>query len=218
MAIPPPMPHPNDDPDHVAARASKRTFTEEANKVRSQYIGASDLLEAEKIKTLYDTHVQEIAAAYERLTTRRRTRLEYLESLVPIGPNVPEGTSPADRSVLLKGFREEYGKAKRATAKERAEQLANAERFDDDTLRRGVLTAAMDLSDMALIKQWSEQHLDTAGNLDEVATLRAVLAGQHFNSLWDAQDFKPLPVPQEVNELPRLQAAAEAVRQARVNR
>lgn len=213
---PQPMPHPNDDPDTIAARASKQTFTEEANKARA--MNASDLFVAEKVAGLYETHKKEMADAYERLTARRRARLEYLEGLVPIGPSIPEGTSPADRSLLLKGFREEYAKAKDATPARRAELLAEAERFDDDTLRRGVLTAAMDISDVNLIKQWSQLHVEEANHLEEVAELRATVSGQHFNNRWDYLDFNPLPTPHEVSELPRLQAAAEAERAARLAR
>ncbi|WP_217169628.1 hypothetical protein [Streptomyces sp. AC512_CC834] len=216
MAIPPPMPHPNDDPDTIAVRASKQTFTEAANKARSEH--ASDLFVAEKVAKLYETHRTEATEAYERLTARRRARLDYLEGLVPIGPGIPEGTSPADKAVLMQAFRAAYGQAKDATSKRRTELLAEAERFDDEAMRRGALTAAMDVSDVNLIKHWSQLHLDEADHLDEVAELRATLAGRHFNNRWDYLDFNVLPAPHEVSELPRLQAAAEAERRARMQR
>lgn len=214
MAEPAPMPHPNDDIDTIAARASKQTFTEEAKKIRENF-NASDLFKAEKINALYETHVKEITDAYQRLTERRRQRLAHLEALVPVGPGIPAGTSPADKAVLMTAFRTALDTARDGTRQRRTALLAEAEKYDDDAMRRAVLTYAMDNSEIDILKAWSDQHLDVADHLDEVAKLRALLAGEHFENLWDTQDFRPLPAPHEVTELPRLQSAAEAARRAR---
>src|SRR3954451_25283359 len=113
------MPHANNDPDHIAARASKQTFTEEANKVRSEY--ASELYVAEKVVKLDETHVKEVSDAYDRIRARRRARLEHLEGLVPLGRGIPAYTSATDRPYLMQAFRAAYGKAKDAASKRRAE-------------------------------------------------------------------------------------------------
>jgi hypothetical protein len=216
MAIPAPLPHPNDDPDHIAARASQQTFTEAAKKARET--NGSDLFVAEKVAALYETHKKEVRGAWESICQRRRDRLEYLETLVPVGPGIPAGTSAADKAVLMQAFRTALEKAREGTAAKRAELLNEAERFDDDAMRRAVLTTALDNSELKLIGQWTAINTDQADYLDEVRDLREIIAGWGHRHLWDSQDFHPLPIPQEVTELPRLQAAAEAARAARMQR
>ncbi|MFD9445907.1 hypothetical protein ACFWBR_35065 [Streptomyces sp. NPDC060006] len=217
MAVPQPMPHPNDDPDTLAARASKQTFTEKAKDAREN-LNASDLFVAEKIAALYETHKTEVREAWDSISERRRDRLDYLETLVPVGPGIPKGTSGADKALLMQAFRAAYEKAKEATPRVRAELLNEAERFDDDAMRRAVLTTALDNSELNLIGQWTSVHTDHKDYLDEVRDLREALANWGQSHLWDMQDFNPLPTPHEVSELPRLQAAAEVERAARRER
>ncbi|MFF3875090.1 hypothetical protein [Streptomyces sp. NPDC001978] len=196
MAIPQPLPHANQDPDHAAARASKETFTAAARAVRENP-NISNRLKAQQVTDLYDTHVKETAQAYEQLTNRRRARLEYLEALVPVGPGIPADTSPADRAVLMTAFRTALDKVQDTDRDGRARLLAEAERFGDDAMRRAVLTSALDNGEQPTIRDWTALHLDQKGYLDEVGGLREALAGRGTDHLWDMQDFKPLPKPQE---------------------
>ncbi|MGW0630150.1 hypothetical protein [Streptomyces sp. NPDC002758] len=196
MATPQPVPHANDDPDHLAARASKATFTDAAQAVRENP-NISGRAKAEQIAALYGAHVRETADAYQRLTDRRRARLEYLEGLVPVGPGIPADTSPADRAVLMQAFRTAWDKVQDTDRDGRARLLAEAERFDDGAMRRAVLTYAIDNAETPTIRDWTALHLDQMGYLDEVGGLREALAGRGTDHLWDMQDFKPLPKPQE---------------------
>ncbi|MFD1659998.1 hypothetical protein ACFSL4_17795 [Streptomyces caeni] len=209
MAVPPPLPHPNSDPDHLAARTSKETFTNAARAVRENP-NISNRLKAQQITALYDTHVKETADAYQRLTDRRRARLEYLEGLVPIGPGIPEGTSPADKAVLMEAFRSAWDKVKETSRQGRAELLAEAERFDDDAMRRAVLTYALDHAELWTIRDWTAMHLDKQDYLNEVAELRDALAGRGTNRAWDRQDFTPLPKPQEAYDWPLIEGDPNA--------
>ncbi|NJP28068.1 hypothetical protein FLW53_28480 [Microbispora sp. SCL1-1] len=209
MPLPPdPLPHPNEDPDNLAARQSKADFTAAAKAARENF-RLSDLAKAEEIAAAYDTHVKETAAAYERLIARRRARAEYLESLLPIGPGIPKGTSPADAAVLMTAFRTAFATAKEASHEERRGLLAEAERFGDDAMRRAVLTAALDQGQMDLIKSWTALHSDKADLLDELRALREALANWGSLHLWDSQDFRPLQKPTEAVNLPMLQANYE---------
>ncbi|MGW1801921.1 hypothetical protein ACWCQN_39935 [Streptomyces sp. NPDC001984] len=196
MAIPQPLPHANEDAYHLAARASKATFTDAAQAVRENP-NISGRAKAEQIAALYDAHIRETAQAYQRLTDRRRARLEYLEGLVPVGPGIPADTSPADRAVLMTAFRAAWDTVKDTDRDGRARLLAEAERFDDDAMRRAVLTFALDNAETPTIRGWTALHLDQKGYLDEVGGLREALAGRGIDRAWDMQDFKPLPKPQE---------------------
>ncbi|MFD0138019.1 hypothetical protein ACFVIL_29265 [Streptomyces sp. NPDC127159] len=199
MAIPQPLPHANEDPDNLAARASKQTFTDQAQQVRSNP-NLSGRAKAEQVTALYDTHVQETAQAYERLTNRRRARLEYLEGLVPVGTGIPADANPADRAVLMTAFRAAWDQANDTDRAGRKRLLAEAERFDDGAMRRAVLTSALDNGEMDTIRDWTALHADQKGYLDEVGQLRDAFAGGGPNRGFDQQDFTPLPKPSESYE------------------
>lgn len=201
MAIPAPLPHPNEDADHLAARTSKETFVAKAGPIRSNP-DASARWKAQQVSNLYDTHLQEIAEAYERLTERRRDRLAYLEGLVPIGPGIPEGTSQADKSTLMRAFRDAWERAQDTDSAGRARMLADAERFDDDEVRRAVLTFAVDHAEETILRGWTERHVDQEGYLGEVRQLREAIAGRGPYRGFERQDFSPLPKPQEAYDWP----------------
>lgn len=210
---PKPMPvHPNEDPAHLAARESKARFTEQSKAVRGNF-DLSDLAKAEHLEVLYETHLAELENAFIELTDRRRTRLTYLEDLVPVGPGIPDGTSAADRAVLMTAFRGAYATAQGAGGRpERERLLAEAERFDDDAMRRAVLTVAIDSGETELLRAWSEQHVETSRYMEEVAKLRNLLGGLGASTelAFQGQDFRPERKPAELNDLPVLRAARDA--------
>jgi hypothetical protein len=201
MATPEPLPHPNEDTNHLAARASKQTFTEKAGPIRSNP-NTSARLKAQQVSDLYDTHLRETAEAHERLTERRRARLAYLESLVPVGPGIPEDATPADKAVLMTAFRAAWKEAQETDRAGRARLLADAERFGDDATRRAVLTYAVDMSEEPILRDWTEQHVDQEGYLAEVRQLRETLAGRGPERGFERQDFAPLPKPREAYDWP----------------
>jgi hypothetical protein len=210
---PPVMPHPNEDPDHLAARQARQNYTDQAAAARADF-DHTDLWKAQQISAAYDTYVTAVAAAYQRITLRRRSRLEHLESLVPVGPGIPDGTSPADKAVLMTAFRTALATVKDARGRTaRAALLAEAETYDDDAMRRAVLTYALDSGEIDTVKAWAELHLDVAGYFDEIAQLRAALAGRTGG--WDFKDFTPMPKPAEARQLPALERSAANTAAAR---
>ncbi|WP_405017385.1 hypothetical protein OHV05_10125 [Kitasatospora sp. NBC_00070] len=213
---PQPLPHPNDDPAFAKARQSVQAYTAAAASIRGDF-NITDVAKAEGITTIHGEHVKQVQAAFDDLTRRRRTRLEYLETLVPVGPGIPEGTSPADKAVLMTAFRNAYAAAQDArTPADRQTLLAQAERFDDDAMRRAVLTVVIENSETDTLRTWTDQHLTTGGYLAEVIELREALAGRGQIHLWNAQTFRPAPRPQEAAELPGLIAARAAAQRAAI--
>lgn len=81
-----------------------------------------------------------------------------LEAHVPIGPGVTVETSPADRAVLTTSFRHAYASAKQAGPEMRRQLLREAERFDDDAMRRAVLTVCMDEGLFDICREWLETY------------------------------------------------------------
>ncbi|MGV9337881.1 hypothetical protein [Streptomyces sp. NPDC003688] len=209
---PAPLPHPNEDVAFLEAREALAQYTATASKTRGD-VNLSDIAKAEQIEAAYTKYCATISDAYKELMARRRARLEYLETLLPVGPGIPDGTSPADRAVLMTAFRTAYDQAQAAagtTAREKL--LAQAERFDDDTLRRAVFTALIDNNEHNITDQWAATHIEQANYLGEVAELREAVAGRGAPHMWDVQTFIPIAEPAEPKALPRLLADAQASR------
>ncbi len=214
MAQSKPMPHPNEDPANLAARQAAADYTALAQKIRGNF-DLTDLDKAQRISDAYDAYCAALQAAYTELNDRRRARLDQLEQTIPTGPGIPEGTSPADKAVLMAAFRSAMDKALAASPMELGRMLADAERFDDDAMRRAVLTVAADTSQPQIIRAWSDLHTDMAGFFDEVIDLRTALAG--INTMangWAFQDFRPMRRPDEVAQLPGLIATRDAAKAA----
>jgi hypothetical protein len=207
---PEPMPHPNEDAAHLAARASKAAYMADADAIRAN-VNYSDRYKMQHVAERYDQHVSEVSKAYESLTERRRARLSYLESLVPLGPGVPEATSPADKAVLITAFRTALATVKDTNLEGRAQLLDEAEKFDDDAMRRAVLTHAMEHGEHSTVRAWTDRHTDAAGLLDETIKLHALIAGQHFETAWDVQDFTPVPKPMEAYDWLRIKGLPEGM-------
>lgn len=203
---PAPLPHPNDDVSFQLASETLSRYTATAEKIRKD-VRLTDVAKAEKIKAAYESYKTTLTGAYQDLMERRRNRLAYLESLLPVGPGIAPNTSPADKAVLLTAFRNAYDQAQAApTFEAREKLLAQAERFDDDILRRAVFTALLDNGEHNVADQWAATHTGEANYLTEAADLRDAVAGRGGAHLWDVQAFIPIPEPAEAKALPRLLA------------
>lgn len=192
--------HPNEDPDHLAARQSRADFAAKAEEIRGS-AQWSESYKAEQLAALYESHVKEIAGAYERVTERRQSRLAYLESLVPSGPGIPEDASPADRAVLIAAFRGALEQAKGASRQEREQLLAEAVRYGDDAMQRAVLQHASNSGDVPLVNGWVAQTHGVRGYSDERRQLMNALNRGPGKSGWDYKDFHTPQPPAELRSL-----------------
>ncbi|MDX2703953.1 hypothetical protein PV350_13935 [Streptomyces sp. PA03-6a] len=210
---PQPMPPQDQDPDVQSARQAQATYIDSVRRARENW-EASDLFKARQVADAYTTYLAALQDAWDRLQARRQARLDWLETQVPTGPGIPEGTSPADRSVLMAAFRAAYDRAMDSDRDGRVRLLSDAERFNDDAGRRGTLTAIVDLSEINSIRDWAQTHLTTAGYLDEVRDLREAIACRSTRSdhRLAQQAFTAVRAPQEVRELPQIERLAEAAR------
>lgn len=200
------LPHPNDDLSFQLARETLSRYTAAAEKIRKD-VRLTDIAKAEQIKAAYESYKTTLTGAYQDLMERRRNRLAHLESLLPVGPNIAPNTSPADRAVLMTAFRNAYDQAQAAPSMgAREKMLAQAERFDDDIMRRAVFTALLDNNEHNVTDQWAATHTGEANYLNEAAELRDAVAGRGVSNMWDVQAFKPIPEPAEAKALPRLLA------------
>lgn len=231
-----PLPPMGQDPSIVRGQEVRAEFVAAAQSTR-QDRRLTNRQVAEQIVAAWESANSTLANLYEDLQNRRNARLEDLESVVPIGPAIPAGASPADVVVIQQAFRTALAQARQAmpsiadpslaggnitpitTPTDTLDaMLADAEKFGDDTLRRAVLTAALETGNTRLVRSWT----DLAGVtdlLDELADLISAVAGQGQAGSWNFTVFRPLPAPPEVAALQQLKAsdaraAEERARQA----
>ncbi|MEC3992264.1 hypothetical protein VSR01_01365 [Actinacidiphila sp. DG2A-62] len=206
--------HPNDDPDHGMARAARGWYAGRIAEIRNDPM-TSDLAKARALAAAHEQHVKDMAEAHGRLTARRQARLDYLNGLVPSGPDIPEGTSPADRAVLLTAWRAANDAVRNAPSRQaRAALLADAQRYGDDIMQRAVLTHAQETGDLGAVDRWVQDTHGVKGWQAETGQLRGALAGQREHAPWDYLDFHTEQPPKEVSQLPTLEAAAGAAGEA----
>lgn len=201
MTEAPPNPfatHPNEDPDHLAARQARLDFAGRVQEIRDSRVW-SDEHKAEQIAALYEQHVKEISDAYGRVTERRQARLDYLNGLVPSGPGIPDDASPADRAFLVQAFRSNLEQATNAPRGDLPQLLAEAERYGDDSMQRAVLQHASDSGNTRLINDWVARTHNVPGYSEERGQLHnAVNRGPGSWSGWDYKDFQTPAAPPEV--------------------
>ncbi|MGW1039643.1 hypothetical protein [Streptomyces sp. NPDC002547] len=201
MATPPPNPysvHPNEHPDHLAARQARADFEVKAKEIRDSRAW-SDIYKAEKLAGAYQDQVKAIQDAYGRVVAARQARLDHITGLVPSGPGIPDDTSPADRQLLVTAYRSHLAAAQSAKREDRARLLAEAEKYGDDLQARAVLTAAVDQGDTGLLNDWVARTHDLKGWSDERAQLDSGIGRGPGNwSGWDYKDFHTPQMPPEV--------------------
>lgn len=210
-AVPPPLPPVREDPAWLEAQTVADQYTHDAQAARQDHT-LTDIARAQRIAVAWKTTVDRISQLRADLFTRRRARVEWIETQLPVGPGIIPGTSPADRTVLMTSFTAAYDKARQANSDQRERMLADAQRFDDDTTRRAVLTAAIDDSQWPLVDGWAAQHATaTAALLTEWRELRDLLHGTGgTDGIFTSRGFQPPQRPGEWFELPRLVAAHNA--------
>lgn len=211
MSTPPPNPfavHPNEDADHLAARQARADYATRAAAIRNDPM-LSSFAKARALAEAHQQHTAANAAAYGRITARRQARLDYLASLVPSGPQIPEGTSPADRAVLLTAYRAAATALRDAPNRQARDQLlAEAAKYGDDIMQRAALTHAAEHGDTRTVDAWVEQTHGVRNFAAEAGQLRGAIEGNGPRAPFDFQDFHAEPAPKEVAQLPVLETRA----------
>lgn len=206
---PPPNPfsvHPNDDPDHGTARAARGWYTNRVAEIRADPM-MSDLAKTQALAAAHRQHTADMAQAHGRLTARRQARLDYLTGLVPSGPDVPEGTSAADRAVLLSAWRAALTAVRQAPDRQaRAALLADAQKYGDDTMQRALIAHATETGDARTVDRWVQDTHGVTGWQTETGQLRGALDGTGPRPQWDWSDFHAEPAPKEARGLSQFDA------------
>lgn len=213
-----PLPAANDDPNVIAARKAEADYTQTVTALRANLM-ISDLARAEQIDSawrgLYKTRAELATKFYDA----RRARLESLEAEIPIGPNIPESTNRADAVVLHQAFNSALEVARDADLTKLERLWTDAQRFDDDTARRAVLTAAMDRGLNQFVASWASSDPNRLAGIKEMAGLRELMSGRSTDARFASQAFQNMGFPkqpQESLDLPVLKerAATLAARRA----
>ncbi|MGZ3141898.1 hypothetical protein ACVDFE_07845 [Lentzea chajnantorensis] len=198
---PPTMPHPNADADFASAAQAQETYKAAVVATRADP-RLTELTRAEAISAAYATYSSDLEAAGERLQSRRQARYNWLAAQLPTGPGVPEGTTPADGTVLVAAFRNHYERAKAMTQAERAQMLDEADRFGDEPARRAALTAILENGETNTLAARPDRHGLLAARVAEMTELDYPSSTvRRFEMLAFTRERKP----NEAIQLPHLQ-------------
>lgn len=136
-----PMPPVHQDPTVLGANALRENYKQAVGQVGGdpRLSDRDRALQHEALATVANDQLGALKSDYY---ARRAARIQDLQSVFPIGPDVPASAAPEARMVLLEGFRQAYEDAKGTDTNGRLQMLAQAERFQDETRLRAVLTAS----------------------------------------------------------------------------
>jgi hypothetical protein len=209
MAQPlPPIP---EDPAFIKGDQIHATFTQQAQAIRADF-GITDVIKAEKITALWESANTTLSGLWQDLQARRQARVKELQATIPIGPDIPPNTTPADEAVLRQSWRAVLAQAQGADPAALQRMYAEAQRFGDDAMMRAVLTVATDGArpdHFDIVRSWAETNGATAA-LEELASLINEMNGSTKWSLRLFYALGQIDKPQEAWNLPTLTAARDA--------
>jgi hypothetical protein len=210
----PALPPLREDPNFLRAALVKQAYVDAVASANADP-ALTDVFRAAAIVKAWTACVDELGQLRAELDARRNARMEWIGrgGGLPLGPGIPADTTPADAAVLRAAFNSAYERARNSNEDERRRQLADAERFDDDAVRRAVLTACLDDSQWHTVNRWADAHNPAAGALIvEFKQLAELVTGYTGNvdAKFEQIQFAAPPRPDEVATLPRLVDAHNA--------
>lgn len=201
----PPTPPPlQEDPSVVAGNALQGQVVADMDAARNDP-HRTDIAKAVAITRIWEAAEATRIALFQDFTNRYTERLNWLHDHFPYGPGIPEGTSAADRAVLMTAFSNATEKARAATIQDRNKMLSAAQRYGDDLTVRAILTVCNEDSLGDVLGQWAEQYApDVKAYLAEWRQLNEIYEGRDLSYFWVRNALSPIRKPEEVSMLPQL--------------
>lgn len=199
-----PLPPVKDDPAIQAGRTIQAAYPLALGQARA-LTNVTDIDRARTINRIWRQTITDLVSAAADLHQRRTDRLAALEEQLPVGTGIPNTTTPADKAVLMTAWNNAIAAAREATEEQREAMIRDAQRFGDTTTLRATLTVAVDESQWNVINRWAGANdPDTKTLFEEWQTLRTTIAGNSWDSLWEAQALGLPPQPEESKQLRNL--------------
>ncbi len=204
-----PLPPIAEDPTIIRAQQIAPELHDKFKAIRSNR-DLSDLAKARQVVEAYNAAMAERSRLWEDLQGRRSARLQELQTLLPFGPGIPEGTSPADAAVMQAAFRSNVEMARESDMPGLRALLFDAVRFGDELMRRAVYTVATDQGRTGVVwRDLREADPTLAAVAEEIGVLVAQLNGTHTATAgWERRAFWAIAAPDEVHSLPTLERLA----------
>lgn len=204
-----PLPPLSEDPKLLAAQQVRAEYTAMLSEIYND-LRLSDLARAEKVDAAWRSVSEMLPQLANELLAKYKATLDQLAQIIPIGPNVPEGSSPADTSALHAAFRVSLTQARDAERSDLDALYTDAIRFGDDTLLRAVLTAASEAGYGEIMQRWVNTQPPSVGaQFNDLVRIRDFLGGSTTDNLIFIQAFKTPEQPAESLQLPTIQMLTE---------
>lgn len=206
-ALPEPLPPTNDDPAIVAARGAKQAYETSVAILRDR-VDLAMLYKAQKLKELWQSLVDKLRTLDADLTRRRVEHLEQLRQVVNIGADIPDGTTPADKAVLMQAFNAALDRARSMNADQLRTALNDAERFGDDQAQRAIETAALDIGRVDLLRDhFAATNPERLAAFDRLDDAQRAVQRLRIEDGFAWMAFKAPKPPLEVARIPEFEEA-----------
>jgi hypothetical protein len=169
--VPTRLPRIKDDPSIVAGHSVKAAFLAKVTAIRTN-IDQSKSWKARQVAASWAETTAELGRLRADFDGRRQARWDHLQGQIPTGPDIPEGTSAADRAVLQAAFRDAVEQARQADSDTLARMYADARRFGDEITERAIGVVALGEGRGSVVGQYTADHPEVSEALAELRELR----------------------------------------------
>ncbi len=187
-----PLPDYRDDAAVIKAGQVKAAHAELVAAIRDDP-DRSETARARDVAATEDSINSQLDQASADLQQRRQSRHAALERRLPLGPEVPADSSPADAAVLHQLHRAAVASAAAMSGPERVAALRRAVRDGDSTMERAVTAVALEDGDHAVLGALAQARPDSglADVLTELSDLRRKITGGDItDGMRRAQTFR----------------------------
>lgn len=208
------LPHANDDPDVLAARAYKQRYEATVHELRRD----GTLSELERARRIDQAHKVLVASLNEHgnaLHQRRVTYFQEVDARVKIGADIPEGTSPADKAVLMQAFMAALDRVRGMNLADLEKTFREAARFGDDTMQRAIETVTIEEGGHSHMREVIRSvNPDRVAAIEEWTTARDLVENRGIEGSFTSQAFSTPRKPAEAVQLPTLEMHEQQRQQA----
>jgi hypothetical protein len=208
----PTLPTTRDDPAVVAGREAKSEYERTLAEVRRD-VTLSDLERARRISGAYEQLRSRLVAAATDLHQRRVAHLEAIQSQLNVGADIPEGSTPADKAVLMQAFRAALDRARAMDEGQLQTEFRDAIRFGDDQMQRAIETVVLEEGRGSLRNAVIAANPKRGKVLAAFTEAEAAVTHSRAEDGWAWQAHRLPNMPDEARRLSGLEDA-EAERQA----
>lgn len=207
------LPPTNEDPAIIEGRATRAAYAKRVDSIRRN-AELSELDRARQVVQTYADTNKKLGELSHELHGRRIANLRQIEAkAINVGAAIPEGTSPADRAILMQAFNSALDRTRSLDTDKLRGALSQAARFGDEATLRAIETLALEEGRAQILEDVRAINPERVANLEAYIHARDLVENRGIDGSFTWQALGPVTQPTEAYSL----GALEVVEQKRVN-